>query len=82
VISAEGAKLLAREATAKDFVSDAFAHAKFIAHTGAAMPLLNGAGITPDDGVIPLTAAKDAGDFIVRSRQLRFWKREASVHAV
>ena len=36
IASTEGAALLAREATAKDFVSDAFAHAKFIAYSEAA----------------------------------------------
>ena len=33
LLSADSAKLLANEATAKDFVSDAFAHAKSIGHT-------------------------------------------------
>jgi catalase len=82
LLSADGAKLLANEATAKDFVSDAFAHAKFIAYTEAAMPLLNKAGITPDGGVIPLKTAGDAGAFIAQCRQLRLWKREPQVHAV
>jgi catalase len=82
LLSANGAKLLTNEATAKDFVSDAFAHAKFIAHTETATALLNSAGITPDDGVIPLKVAADAAMFITRCRQLRLWKREASVHAV
>jgi catalase len=81
LLSADGAKLLAKEAAAKDFVSDAFAHAKFIAHTETAMPLLNSSGITPDDGVIPLKTAEDAAGFIARCREVRLWKREASIHA-
>lgn len=82
VLSAEGAKLLARDAAARDFVTDAFAHAKFIAHTETAMPLLNKAGLTPDEGVIPLKIAEDATGFLVRCRQLRLWRREAETHTV
>jgi catalase len=82
VVSAEGAKLLANEATAKDFVSDAFAHAKFIAFAETAKPLLDKAGIAADAGVIPLKAPGDAAGFIARCRKLRLWEREASVHAV
>jgi catalase len=82
LVSAEGAKLLAGEATAKDFVSDAFAHAKFIAFVETAKPLLDKAGIAIDEGVIPLKSASDAAAFITQCRQLRLWKREAGVHAV
>jgi catalase len=80
LLSADGAELLANDAAAKDFVSDAFAHAKFIAHSESARPLLDKAGITPDDGVIPLKVVKDARHFITQCRQLRLWKREAQVH--
>jgi catalase len=80
LLSADGAELLANDAAAKDFVSDAFAHAKFIAHSESARPLLDKAGITPDDGVIPLKLVKDARHFITQCRQLRLWKREAQVH--
>lgn len=41
VPSAEGPALLAREANAKDLVTDAFAHAKFIACCDAAKPLFS-----------------------------------------
>ena len=83
VLSEDGAKLLSKEATAKDFVSDAFAHAKFIAHTAAAKPLLEKAGITsPDDGIVTLKAEADATAFLKACGQLRFWKREPEVHAV
>lgn len=83
VLSEEGAKLLSKEATAKDFVSDAFAHAKFIAHTAAAKPLLEKAGIaSPDGGIIALKAEADAAAFLKTCGQLRFWKREPEVHAV
>ena len=79
---ADGAKLLVNEATAKDFVSDAFAHAKFIAYSDAAKPLLQKAGAEMDGGTIALSSAADAQDFIQACRALRFWEREAKVHAV
>ncbi|MGH7101709.1 MAG: catalase [Acetobacteraceae bacterium] len=82
LLSADGAKRLDREATARDFVADAFAHAKFIAYVEAAMPLLKQAGIAPDEGVIPLKTAGDAAAFITQCRQLRLWTREAQVHSV
>jgi catalase len=80
--SPEGATLLAGEATAKDFVSDAFAHAKFIAYAETAKPLLDKAGIAFDDGVIAISSAEDAAAFIAQCRQLRLWHREPQVHAV
>jgi catalase len=80
--SADGAKLLAREATAKDFVNDAFAHAKFIAYAEAAKPLLDAAGIAADDGVVAVKSIKDAAGFVARCRELRLWRREAAVHMV
>ena len=81
--SADGAALLAGEATAKDFVSDAFAHAKFIAYSDAAKPLLQRAGVTEmDSGCVPLKGPTDAKTFLKACRKLRFWEREAKVHAV
>jgi catalase len=80
--SADGAKLLSQEATVKDFLNDAFAHAKFIAYAETAMPLLDKAGIVPDAGVILVKTAQDAAAFIAQCRELRLWRREASVHAV
>jgi catalase len=80
--SVEGTTLLEGEATAKDFVSDAFAHAKFIAFAEAARPLLDKAGISPDDGCLALRSADDAETFVARCGRLRFWEREARVHAV
>jgi catalase len=82
LLSADGAKLLVNEATAKDFVSDAFAHAKFIAYSDAAKPLLQKAGAEMDGGTIALSSAADAQGFIQACRALRFWEREAKVHAV
>ena len=83
IASTEGAALLAREATAKDFVSDAFAHAKFVAYSEAATTLFEKAGVPETDGgFVALKQPADAKRFIDACRKLRFWEREAEVHAV
>ncbi len=81
--SAEGAAMLTGEATAKDFLNDAFAHAKFIGCTETAKPLFEKAGLTDiDAGIVALTDAADMKKFITTCRKLRFWEREAKVHAI
>jgi catalase len=82
LLGAEGAALLADEATARDFVADAFAHCKFIAHSAAALPLMQKAGVLADAGVIELNEAKDATAFARACGKLRFWDREANVKQV
>jgi catalase len=81
IVSREGAALLAKDATAKDFVNDAFAHCKFIAFTAEARALFEKAGLLADldDGCIPLAKDKDAQAFLATCRQLRYWPREALV---
>ncbi|MFN4099711.1 MAG: catalase [Pararhodobacter sp.] len=80
LLTEEGAGYLAREATARDFVADAFAHCKFIGLTPGAQPLLAKAGIEPDadEGLIPLDA-KSVDEFITSCRELRLWSREQAV---
>jgi catalase len=79
--SEEGATLLLKNAAARDFVSDAFAHLKFIAWVRAAMPLFEKAGIAGDmdNGFIELTGAKSAATFVTACRKLRLWEREQVV---
>ena len=79
--SEAGVQALLKNAAAKDFVSDAFAHLKFIGYSDAALPLFEKAGIAADmdDGFIPLAKAKGAGAFIVACRKLRRWEREQVV---
>ncbi|MCO5083838.1 MAG: catalase [Rhizobiaceae bacterium] len=79
IVSPEGAEQLVKEAAARDFVADAFAHCKFIAHVEAAQPLLDKAGVEPDEGVMPLTSADDITAFIESCRKLRLWAREQKV---
>ena len=80
----EGAQTLAREATAKDFVNDAFAHLKFIAWCESARPLLDAAGVGSDmdDGFMQITQAADANRFVEACRELRLWDREPRVSQV
>jgi catalase len=80
--SEAGAALLAKEATARDFVADAFAHLKVIGHVPAAAPLLQKAGVEPDEGLVSLGAAADTEAFVAACRKLRIWQREARVKQV
>ena len=75
--SKEGASQLAMRPAARDYVSDAFAHQKFIAHADSAMPLLEKAGVASsmDGGFIALKSPKDCEDFVTHCRKLRFWDR-------
>jgi catalase len=79
IVSPEGAERLMKEAAVRDFIADAFAHCKFIAHVEAAQPLLDKAGVEPDEGVIPLGSAKDFDAFVKACRKLRLWAREQKV---
>ncbi len=82
LVSAEGASLLADDATAKDFVSDAHAHSKFIGYVQAAQPLLDAAGVGGliDDGWVSLDGAAAVDSFLERCRAVRFWERTPTVH--
>jgi catalase len=78
-LSAEGAALLSKDKAAKDFVSDAFGHAKFIGYTPEAQPLLAKSGIAPEDmdeGLIALDGAESVVPFLAACGQLRLWDRE------
>ncbi len=81
VLSNEGASLLTEEATARDFVADAFSHCKFIAFTEGAQALLAKAGVMADadDGLVPLADGSAIEGFLEKCRQLRFWPREVAV---
>ena len=74
----EGAKMLSKLPPAKDFVSDAFAHCKFIGYDKAAEPLLEAAGVAKmlDDGCLCLKDAKTVATFIKMCKELRYWPRE------
>ncbi|MEF2072484.1 catalase [Consotaella aegiceratis] len=79
--SDEGASLLGKMPPAKDFVSDAFAHCKFIGYSEEAMPLFEKAGIASDmdDGCVALAKDADAASFVSMLGKLRVWEREPQV---
>lgn len=79
VVSPEGANKLASDAATKDFLSDAYAHLKFIGYNDAALPVLNKAGVVTDgdEGVKQLASSADTDNFIQSCRKLRLWNREA-----
>ncbi|HEX6522707.1 MAG TPA: catalase [Streptosporangiaceae bacterium] len=74
--SKDGATELAAMPAARDFVTDAYAHCKFIGFTGDARPLFEASGVTPlmDDGFIALDE-RSPEDFIAKCGELRFWDR-------
>jgi catalase len=80
LVSAAGASKLAREPAARDFVTDAYAHYKFIGYTSDAAPLLGATGVSElrDGGFIELGSNGSAEGFLTACRQLRFWEREAA----
>lgn len=81
LVSKKGADQLSSEATAKDFISDAYAHLKYIAYNEAATPLLGKAGIlgVMDSGFIVLKQSQDSAKFIQSCRNIRLWNREAKI---
>jgi len=78
IVSDEGAALLKTHGPAKDFVSDAFAHCKFVAYSEAAVALFEAAAIADkrDEGFIALNHRRDVDAFIKAARALRLWSRE------
>ena len=74
--SDDGAKKLAKEPAARDFVADAFAHMKIIAHVAAARPLLEKVGVSNSHD----TASSCLNRIIVRP-SLRLAASFAAEHA-
>ena len=77
-LSSDAGKAMAKDASAVDFVRDAFGHLKAIAVTAGAQPLLKAAGVLKDPGVV------DAADFkgFVRAARKRQWPRERGVRTL
>jgi catalase len=76
LLTEAGAAELGGEPAARDFVTDACAHGKFIGYTAAARPLLEAAGLTSriDAGFTDLGSA-DAAAFLDACAGLRYWPR-------
>jgi catalase len=73
VLTQDAATKLCGESAAVDFVSDAFAHLKAIGHSDGAQPLLDKAGVVPDEGVTSLDSS------FIKAAARRFPAREPSV---
>lgn len=76
LLSAEGCKTLLNEGAAVQWAMDAFGHLKAIGATDAAKPLLDKAGIKPDDGVTGID-----GTFVEAAAR-RFYDREQHVRTL
>jgi catalase len=77
--SEEGGVELATQPAAQDFVTDAFAHCKFVGYTAGAVALLEATGLAGrlDDGFVELASGTAASGFLERCRGLRHWERES-----
>ena len=78
-LSAEAAKELSNEAAGVAWVHDAFVHCKIIGATSEAQPLLDAAGVVPDEGVI---LGRNANTFVAAAAKGRIWEREPKVRAI
>ncbi|WP_411827802.1 catalase [Luteolibacter sp. AS25] len=77
LISEESVAEFAKKPAARDFISDAIAHKKFIAYSKGAESLLEKLGMKEkvDDGFVSLELDTDATTFIESCRKLRYWDR-------
>lgn len=78
ILSAEGAKALAMESAAIDFVRDAFGHLKAIAVDQGGRALVSIANVVPDAGIVD---ANDINAFLAAAKTRR-WDREKSVRTL
>jgi len=78
ILSAEGGKMLAKEAAAVDFVRDAFGHLKAIAIDEGGSLVLKAGGVGRDAGVVD---ARDVAAFIGAAKT-RQWDREKKVRTL
>ncbi len=81
LVSDQAGAMLARQSAAVGFVADAFAHLKVIGHTAGAQPLMQAAGVVPDDGIVAVTDGA-ADTFIATASGGRIWAREPKVRQV
>ena len=82
--SEEGAALLATDPAAKDFVTDAHAHCKFVGYTSSSKALFDAAGLTPlmDQGYLPIDTKASVTAFIEACREVRYWTRAPGVNPI
>ena len=75
ILSEEACAKLVKEGAAVQWVMDAFSHLKAIGSNAASKPLLDKAGVEPDEGVTDL-------DGFVEAAKKRYWDREANVRTL
>ncbi len=77
LVGDEGVLSLLKLPPARDFVTDAYAHYKFVGFTDPAAKLFARVGLPDDldDGFVPLKTARDAKTFVTTLGQMRFWDR-------
>ena len=75
ILSEAACKKLLKEAAAVQWVMDGFGHLKAIGYNAEAKPLLDKAGVEPDEGVTTLAT-------FVKAATRRYWKREPNVRTL
>ena len=78
ILSDKGAKALAMESAATDFVRDAFGHLKAIAADKGDQALLAAANVGQDAGVLDASSL----DAFIAAAKTRQWDREKSVRTL
>jgi catalase len=75
--SDDGASELAGKPAARNFVTDAYAHGKFIGYGVDATALLEATGLDADTdaGMLEIADGAAVGPFLAQCRELRFWDR-------
>lgn len=73
--------VLSKHPAARQFISDAFTHLKFIGYSNDSKPLFEKLGIAKemDEGCIEIAKTHDITKFIAACRKIRFWDRESKV---
>ncbi|WP_140987054.1 catalase [Asticcacaulis tiandongensis] len=79
-----GADKLSKLSPARDFVSDAFAHFKFVAYSPEAVQLIEKAGIIDDldSGFIELEGSGALSGYFEKLPEIRYWAREKAMTAL
>ena len=82
LISERSAKALCENAAAVDFVSDAYAHCKYIGFVAGAEALMRHCNVPLDGvGIVTLKDASDIRAFLSQCAALRVWSREEKTFA-
>ncbi|HEV2650603.1 MAG TPA: catalase [Rhizomicrobium sp.] len=79
VASDDGVVRLSQLGAVQDFVRDAFAHLKVIAHSPNVSAILKKVGLEPDKGFVPLAKKTDGKTFVSLAGAGRMWDREPKV---